>query len=123
MAFAHITMPSRDVRAMVQFFEATLGWTSIERPNNIPFPSAWMAIGPGQELHLLQLDDYAPSPFEREYGRHLAVAYPRSGFDALKERLKTAGAEVIPPIRPTTHERFFFRGPDGYMFEVVEEQS
>src|SRR5271169_2456365 len=72
MAFAHITMPSRDVRAMVRFLEATLGWTSIERPNNIPFPAAWMAIGAGQELHLLQLDDYAPSPFEREYGRHLA---------------------------------------------------
>ena len=27
--------------------------------------------------------------------------------------------ELITPVRPTPFERFFFRCPDGYVFEVV----
>jgi hypothetical protein len=37
----------------------------------------------------------------------------------LKDRLQRHGAELIDPDRPTTMERFFFRDPDGYVFEVV----
>ena len=29
------------------------------------------------------------------------------------------GATLIAPERPTPFERFFFRDPDGYVFEVV----
>ena len=72
-------------------------------------------------MHLVEVADWAPSPFEREYGRHVAVAYPREGFAGLKERLRQQGAEVIAPLRETRPERFFFRDPDGYVFEVVEQ--
>jgi catechol 2,3-dioxygenase-like lactoylglutathione lyase family enzyme len=121
MGFAHIALATRDVRATARFFEETLGWRSIERPGNIARPAAWLEMAPGQEVHLIQIDDFAPSPFEREYGRHLAVRFPRDGFDGLKQRLRERGAEVIVAERPTPFDRFFFRSPDGYMVEVVEE--
>ena len=121
MAFAHLALPTRDLRSTARFFEATLGWQPIDRPNNIAIPAAWLAIGPGQEVHLLEMADYAPSPFEREYGRHLAVTYPGAGFNALQDRLRAEGAEVIAAERPTPFARFFFRTPDGYVIEVVEE--
>ena len=38
---------------------------------------------------------------------------------ALKERLLAHGAELIDPIRETPFERFFFREPNGYIFEMV----
>lgn len=120
MAFAHIALATRDVRATSRFFEVTLGWRPIDRPGNIATPSAWLEVAPGQEVHLLELPDFAPSPFEREYGRHLAVTYPRDGFDGLRARLREQGAEVIAAERPTPFARFFFRSPDGYVFEVVE---
>jgi hypothetical protein len=82
--------------------------------------AAWLEITPGQELHLVEVLDFAPSPFEREYGRHVALAHPRDDFAALKERLVRHGAELIAPDRPTAFERFFFRDPNGYVFEVVE---
>ena len=34
--------------------------------------------------------------------------------------LATRGAELIDPIRATSFERFFFRDPNGYIFEVVD---
>ena len=119
MAILHCTLATRDVRRASAFFSATLGWRPIDRPGNIRYPAAWLEVAPGQELHLVEFPDFAASVWEREYGRHVAVSYPRDGFAALKERLERHGAELIDPDRPTTMERFFFRDLDGYVFEVV----
>jgi catechol 2,3-dioxygenase-like lactoylglutathione lyase family enzyme len=119
MAVAHVTLATRDLGRTVRFFSGALGWRPIVRPNNVAYPAAWLEIGPGQELHLLELPDFAPSPFEREYGRHVALSHPLADFPALKQRLREHGAELIAPDRPTPFERFFFRDPNGYVFEVV----
>jgi catechol 2,3-dioxygenase-like lactoylglutathione lyase family enzyme len=120
MPLAHITLAVRDVRRASRFFAAVLGWRPLDRPNNIALPAAWLEIAPGQELHLVEVADYAPSPFEREYGRHIAVAYPRDSFAGLKERLQQHGARLVAPLRETAFERFFFTDPEGYVFEVVD---
>lgn len=122
MAIVHCTLATRDVRRTSAFFAATLGWRPIDRPGNIAAPSAWLEVAAGQELHLIEVTDFEPSPFEREYGRHVAVSYPRAGFAELQDRLRRHGAEIIAAERPTSFERFFFRNPDGYIFEVVEAE-
>jgi catechol 2,3-dioxygenase-like lactoylglutathione lyase family enzyme len=119
MAIAHLALAVRDVRRAARFFEATLGWRPIDRPGNIALAAAWLEIAPGQEVHLLELADFSPSPFEREYGRHVALSMPGASFPSLKRRLQEHGAEVIAATRPTPFERFFFRDPEGYVFEVV----
>jgi catechol 2,3-dioxygenase-like lactoylglutathione lyase family enzyme len=116
----HLTLATRNVERTRNFFEQTLGWRNKTRPGNIPMRAAWLEIAPGQELHLVEVADFAPSPFENEFGRHIAVSYPRTEFAALQERLRTLGAEVIDAHRPTPFARFFFRDPNGYMFEVIE---
>src|SRR5437868_6676214 len=106
MGILHCTLATRDVRQSSEFFAATLGWRPIERPTNVPMSAAWLEICPGQELHLVQVADFAPSACEQEYGRHIAVSHARADFDALKERLRRYGALVIGADRPTTFERF-----------------
>jgi hypothetical protein len=60
------------------------------------------------------------SPYEREFGRHIALHHPAGDFGALKQRLQTHGATLIAPQRATPHERVFFREPvNGYVFEVI----
>lgn len=120
MSLAHLTLATRDVRASSAFFAETLGWRPIRRPGNIERPAAWLEISPGQELHLVEVDDFQPSPFEAEFGRHVAVAVPLVEFDALKCRLVQHGATLIEPERPTLFTRFFFRDPNGYVFEIVQ---
>ena len=119
MPLAHITLATRDVQASLTFFTEALGWRPINRPNNIGRPAAWLEIAPGQELHLVEVAYFTPSAFEAEFGRHIAVAFPEAGFEALKRRLQEHGAVLIDPERPTPFARFFFRSPDGYVFEVV----
>jgi len=116
---AHLTIAVRDVKTSAAFFENTLQWPPIDRPNNIGQPAGWHAIAPNQELHLIEVEDFEPSPFEQEFGRHFAFFYPLEQFDELKRRLVENGAELIEPLRPTPFERFFFRNPDGYIFEIV----
>ena len=73
------------------------------------------------ELHLIENPEFEPSRFEQEFGRHIAVTFARAEFPRLKERLQARGATLIEPLRETPFERFFFRDPNGYVFEVVEE--
>ncbi len=120
MPLVHFTLATRDVRASESFFAGALGWRPIRRPGNIDRPAAWLGIAPGQELHLVEVADFEPSLFEAEFGRHIALAVPFAEFAALKQRLRAHGAELIEPERETPFRRFFFRDPNGYVFEVIE---
>ncbi|MGO9467633.1 MAG: VOC family protein [Isosphaeraceae bacterium] len=122
MALAHITLATRDVERSVDFFRDVLGWRRIARPGNIGVAAAWLEIAPGCELHLVEDPEFEPSRFEREFGRHIAVTCPRSEFSGLKERLGAHGAALIEPLRETPFARFFFRDPNGYVFEIVDEE-
>lgn len=121
MALAHITLATRDVARASAFFAEALGWRPIARPGNIGRPAAWLTIAPGVELHLVEDAEFETSPFECEFGRHVAVTVPLAAFPALRDRLVSRGASLIDPIRETPFQRFFFRDPDGYVFEVIEE--
>jgi catechol 2,3-dioxygenase-like lactoylglutathione lyase family enzyme len=120
MSLAHVTLATRDVQASLAFFSGALGWRPIARPRNVGRPAAWLQIAPGQELHLVEVPDFQPSASEGEFGRHVALSFPVSEFAALKVRLASHGAELIAPERETPFARFFFRDPNGYVFEVVE---
>jgi catechol 2,3-dioxygenase-like lactoylglutathione lyase family enzyme len=105
----------------VGFFRGALGWQPVARPGNISMTAAWLEIAPEIELHLIEVGEFEPSPFEQEFGRHIAVTFPLAEFPRLKQRLQAHGAALIEPLRETPFARFFFRDPNGYVFEVVEE--
>jgi catechol 2,3-dioxygenase-like lactoylglutathione lyase family enzyme len=122
MSLAHLTLPTREVERTAQFFETTLGYARLSVPGNSPVELVWLDLGRGQEMHVFFVEGFQVSPFEDEFGRHVAVFYPLAEFAALKERLTKAGAVPFDPIRPTPFARFFFREPvNGYVFEVIDE--
>jgi glyoxalase/bleomycin resistance protein/dioxygenase superfamily protein len=120
VALAHLTLPTQRVGATASFLEQTLGYTRDPLPDNVPDETVWLNIGGGQQIHIFYVENFSVSPFEREFGRHIAVYYPADRFAGLKERLTQHGAELIEPLRATPFERVFFREPvNGYVFEVV----
>jgi catechol 2,3-dioxygenase-like lactoylglutathione lyase family enzyme len=122
VALAHITLATRNVEQSAVFFRDVLGWRRIARPDNIGVAAAWLEVAPECELHLVEDPEFEPSRFEREFGRHIAVTCPRGEFSGLKERLEKHRATLIEPLRETPFARFFFQDPNGYVFEVVEEE-
>ena len=122
MSLAHLTLPTQHVEKTVSFFEQTLGYARDPVPANVPDETVWLNIGRGQQMHVVYVSGFAVSPFEREFGRHVAVYHPGADFAALKARLVRCGAELIDPLRPTPFDRFFFREPvNGYVFEVIDQ--
>ena len=122
MSLGHLTLPTREVEKTASFFERTLGYGRLAVPANSPVELVWLDLGRGQEMHVFYVEGFSVSPFENEFGRHVAVFYPLAEFDGLKRRLTAEGAEKFPPLRPTPFERFFFREPiNGYVFEVIDD--
>ena len=120
MSLAHLTLPSREVEKTAQFLEGTLGYPRDAVPPNVPIETVWLNIGRGQQIHVFYVEGFEVSPFENEFGRHVALFYPLAGFDGLKARLSDRGAEIFDALRPTPFARFFFREPvNGYVFEVI----
>ncbi|MEO6526959.1 MAG: VOC family protein [Gemmatimonadaceae bacterium] len=125
MNFAHITLPTRDVERTCAFFVRTLKLSRLPTPKNSPVPVYWLDLGHGQSMHVFLVEAFEVSPFESEFGRHIALFHPLTDFPALKERLVAEGAQLVDSLRDTPFERFFFREPvNGYFFEIIDaEQS
>lgn len=122
MSFAHVTLPTREVEKTASFLEETLGYVRDPVPANVPDETVWLNIGRGQQMHVFFVEGFEVSPFEREFGRHVAVFYPLQEFAGLKDRLRQRGAELFEALRPTPFERFFFTEPvNGYVFEVIDQ--
>jgi hypothetical protein len=122
MSFSHLTLPTREVLRTASFLQETFGYTRNAVPGNTPMQAAWLDIGRGQEIHVIHLEDFAVSPFEGEFGRHIAVFFPLRDFEALKQRLTDRGAVFLEQMRSVPYQRFFFREPvNGYVFEVIDE--
>src|SRR5215469_3401608 len=97
-----------------------LGYPRDPAPANSPVETVWLATGDGRQLHIVYVADFAVSPYEGEFGRHIAISFPAQEMIALRDRLASAGAQVVDPLRPSANQRFFFREPvNGYVFEVI----
>lgn len=119
--FAHLTLPTQHVEETTRFLERTLGYSRKPVPDNSPVDVRWIDIGNGQELHVFYVEGFVISPFEAEFGRHVALFHPLGDFPALRERITKGGGELVEPIRATAFERLFFREPvNGYLFELID---
>jgi hypothetical protein len=81
LSLAHLTLPSADVEA---------GYSRDPAPANSPVETVWRAIGGGQQVRIVHVADFAVSPFEGEFGRHIAVLLPAQKMIALRKRLTAA---------------------------------
>ncbi len=119
--FAHLTLPTQRVEATTRFIEQTLGYRRKPVPANSPVDASWLDIGQGQELHVFFVEGFVVSPFESEFGRHVALFHPRDDFPAVRRRITDAGGALVEPLRATAFERLFFREPvNGYLFELID---
>ena len=121
--FAHLTLPTQHVEETTRFLEDTLGYARKLVPDNSPVDVRWLDIGHGQELHVFFLENFVVSPFEAEFGRHVALFHPLADFPALRLRITAAVGQLVESLRSTPFERVFFREPvNGYLFEVIDAE-
>ena len=101
MILAHVTLPTRHVEQTATFLEQAFGLSRVPAPDNSPVDVTWFDIGGGQQLHLVHVDGFEVSPFEGEFGRHIALHHRERDLDDLKRRLTALGATLMAPERET----------------------
>ena len=121
--FAHLTLPTQHVEETTRFLEKALGYSRKNVPANSPVDVRWLDIGHGQELHVFFVEGFVVSPYEGEFGRHVALFHPIEDFTAMRQRIVDAGGELVDALRETPFERVFFREPvNGYLLEVIDSE-
>ena len=124
MSLAHFTIATRDVDGTAAFFLDLMRWPEIPVPDNVEVKVRWLDLGEGAQMHVLGIDDFEASPFEKEYGRHFAFFVSAERLADIKERVpRDYGIPIQPPLRATPFERFFFNDPNGYLIEVIDRDN
>ncbi len=111
-----------DTARALRFYCDVLGWEVDESRPDLAFPGAWLKLGRGQALHLLEVPNPDPVCGRPEHGgrdRHLALAI--EGLAALEARLSAAGIAYTKSA--SGRAALFCRDDDGNTLEFIAASS
>lgn len=117
LALHHVSILVSDTARALRFYEDVLGLKPLDRPD-LGFPGAWLALGEGQQLHLMELPDPDPKTGRPEHGgrdRHFAVRV--ADLAPFIARLEQVG--VAYTRSRSGRPSIFFRDPDGNAVELM----
>ncbi len=113
----HVSILVADSERAARFYVEVLGLPRLARPE-LGFPGAWLALGDGQQLHLMELPNPDPRQARPEHaGRDHHFALRVADLAPFIARLEQAGVHY-------THSRsgrpsIFLRDPDGNALELM----
>ncbi len=113
----HVSLLVAETDRAEGFYRDVLGLEPLARPD-LGFPGAWLSLGGGQALHLLELANPDPVGGRPAHGgrdRHFALRVATTAPFA--ERLDWHG--VAFTRSRSGRDALFFRDPDGNAVELV----
>ncbi len=115
----HASLIVADTARSVLFYRDLLGMeVCAERPG-LGFPGAWLEVGEGQQIHLLELANPDPVEGRPAHGgrdRHVALRVYR--LERVREALERGG--VAYTLSRSGRAALFCRDPDGNALEIIE---
>ena len=118
----HFNIRTRNLGDTVRFYEDVLGLEKGPRPN-FAFPGAWMYSEGKAVVHLVDISktDEAQKP---DSGVVHHVAFASTGFDGMKQRLKSKGTAFDSRQVPGGDLlQIFVDDPNGVMIELNYEAA
>jgi glyoxylase I family protein len=117
----HVSLLVSDLDASLAFYQELLGLPVVERPD-LGFEGAWLALGSGLTLHLLNLPNPDPVTGRPEHAgrdRHLALRV--ADLQLAQQGLRDAG--VAFTTSRSGRSSIFLRDPDGNGIELMQAQG
>lgn len=114
----HASLLVADTRRALAFYEDILGLERDRERPDLGFPGAWLHLGDGRQVHLLELPNPDPITGRPDHGgrdRHVALWV--DALEPLIERLEAAG--IAYTRSRSGREALFCRDPDGNALEFV----
>ena len=121
MRLHHVAVIVSDLERSARFYEGVLSLVRDTRPD-LGFPGIFYALGNGQQLHLMQIDNpYRETVRPDHGGRDLHFALTMNDLDSLIAKLDREG--VLYTKSRSGRAAIFFRDPDGNAIEVVKGEA
>lgn len=114
----HVSLIVSDTRRSLAFYRDLLGLVEDPSRPDLGYPGAWLAVGEGLQLHLLELPN--PDPVEgrpAHGGRDRHVAFRVDDLRALQARLDARGVPYT--LSRSGRPALFCRDPDGNACELI----
>jgi len=113
----HVSVIVEDAEKARAFYQSVLGLEEIARPD-LGFPGFWLALGGGQTLHLMELDNpYQNVPRPGHGGRDLHFALRVNNLTYFIEKLDQN--KIAYTQSKSGRDAVFFRDLDGNVVELV----
>ena len=116
--FNHVSLLVKDTPRALDFYHGILDLKVVADRPDPGFPGAWLEIGDGKQIHLLELSADGDS-FRVQHGgrdRHFALDVAELG--AVSRALDSAGVDYT--LSRSGRRALFCRDPDGNAIELVE---
>jgi catechol 2,3-dioxygenase-like lactoylglutathione lyase family enzyme len=108
----HVSLDVDDLERAMWFYCEVLGLHPIDRPASLGDNGAWLALGSGAQLHLVQSESFeAPRT-----GQH--VAFQVEDLDGVIEQIRAAGADPTDAFDIGAGRQSFLRDPSGNLVEL-----
>lgn len=114
----HVSVLVADTARALGFYRDLLGLPLVRERPALGFAGAWLDLGHGQQLHLLELDGAGRGDAARHGGRDYHLALDVADLDAVIAAFGAAGVACTPSR--SGRRALFCRDPDGNALELVE---
>ena len=117
-ALLHASVLVADTARALDFYCGVLGLEVDSSRPDLGYPGAWLNVGPGQQIHLLELPNPDPVTGRPAHGgrdRHVALAID----DLAPLRNALEAAEIPCTLSKSGRAALFCRDPDGNALEFV----
>ena len=118
-SFDHASVLVKDTNRALEFYIGVLGLEQDHARPDLSYPGAWLRLGEGGQIHLIELPNPDPVEGRPEHGgrdRHTALTV--SSLDELVTALELANLPYT--LSSSGRRALFCRDPDGNALELVE---
>ena len=118
----HVSLIVSDTELALGFYRDILGFSMAQGRPNLAFPGAWLDLGSGQQLHLLELENPdAVMGRPGHGGRDRHTAFYSKSLNSLKEILNKNN--ITYTMSKSGRAALFCRDPDGNALEFIEQKT
>lgn len=114
-----VTLKVTNLEKSIDFYTKLLNLNIAARFGNEQHKIVMLGESDGPKIELI----YEPNSIIENPGNGVSIGLEISNLDMLISKLKESGQNVIGPISPNPHIRFFFiKDPDGYTVQLAEQK-
>ena len=118
----HVSLIVADTEQALRFYRDLLGLAVVANRPELAYPGAWLDLGSGQQIHLLELDNPDPVNDRPPHGgRDRHTAFHVKSLNSLVKILDTH--HINYTLSKSGRRALFCRDPDANALEFIEQKT